>query len=86
MAIDKGNQAMSGRDASNVGNVSNGQDCETAGPDPDYQSVRKTHVHTTRVKTDAQGNLWVIVGTDSGFEGTTSIYFQSINIRLVPVS
>jgi hypothetical protein len=86
MTIDKGNQAQSGRDASNVGNISNGDNCDTAGPDPDYKSVRKTHVHTARVKTDSQGNLWVIVGTDSGFEGTTSLYIQSINVRLVPVS
>jgi hypothetical protein len=48
--------------------------------------LRKTHVHTARLKTDAQGNLWVIVGTDSGFEGTTAVYFQSINVRLVEVS
>jgi hypothetical protein len=86
MTIDKGNQAQSGRDASNVGNIDNGQDCETAGQDPDYKAVRKTHVHTTRVKTDAQGNMWLIVGTDSGFEGTTSLYMQSINVRLVALS
>ena len=86
MTIDKGNQALNGRDASNAGNIDNGENCDTAGSDPEYRSVRKTHVHTTRVKTDAQGNLWLIVGIDSGFEGTTALYFQSINVRLVEVS
>jgi hypothetical protein len=85
MNIDKGNQALSGRDASNVGTIANGQDCEAAGADPTYKPVRKTHVHMARVRTDSQGNLWVLVGTDSGFEGTTSIYVQSIDVRLLPV-
>ena len=86
MTIDKGNQAQNGRDASNVGNIANGESCDFAGPDPDYKSVRRTHVHTSRVRTDSQGNLWVMIGTDSGFEGTTSLYIQSINVRLVAVS
>jgi hypothetical protein len=85
MNIDKGNQALTGRNASNVGTIANGEDCLAAGDDPKYRSVQKTHVHTARVKTDVQGNLWVIVGTDSGFEGTTSIYYQSISVRLIPV-
>jgi hypothetical protein len=33
---------------------------------------------------DAQGRLWLIVGTDSGFEATTSLWYTRIDVRLVP--
>ncbi len=34
---------------------------------------------------DDVGNLWIFVGTDSGFEGRTTRYYTSINVELVPV-
>jgi hypothetical protein len=30
------------------------------------------------VKANAQGEIWLVVGTDSGFEGKTTIYYNSI--------
>jgi hypothetical protein len=37
------------------------------------------------VNANASGELWLLVGTDSGFEGTTALYYQRIDVRLVPV-
>jgi hypothetical protein len=31
---------------------------------------------------DRDGNLWVIVGTDSGFEGTTTYLVSALRLRL----
>lgn len=34
------------------------------------------------IQTNDKGELWVMVGIDSGFEGITSLYYTSIDIRL----
>jgi putative lipoprotein len=35
------------------------------------------------VTTDASGGMWLIVGTDSGFEGLTALYYSRISYTLV---
>ena len=35
-----------------------------------------------RLKTNENGELWLLIGTDSGFEGITSLYFTSIHVKL----
>jgi hypothetical protein len=86
--VDKGQQSQGGTAASVAGDVANGIACEVAMQNETlpYGSVTRTHTHTATVKADANGNLYVIVGTDSGFEGTTNIYFQQIKVSLTPVS
>ena len=37
-----------------------------------------------RVTAGEDGVLWFIVGTDSGFEGLTDIYFDAVAIMLTP--
>lgn len=84
--VDKGNNSEGGPAASVVGNIANGlelQDGQTSVP---YVSLTREHTHTATVKADAEGNLWLIVGTDSGFEGLTTIDFQSIAVTLTPVA
>jgi hypothetical protein len=34
------------------------------------------------LKTNESGELWLLIGTDSGFEGKTTLYFSSIRISL----
>ena len=36
------------------------------------------------VATDSEGRLWLIVGTDSGFEGLTRLYYARISYTLTP--
>ena len=73
MNIDKGNQANPGTDMDTIGHV--------GVSDTTTVYTLKTNTNTThpfRFITDATGEAWVIVGTDSGFESTTSLYFTNI--------
>jgi hypothetical protein len=36
------------------------------------------------VTADETGAIWFIVGTDSGFEGLTTLYYDAISITLAP--
>jgi hypothetical protein len=36
------------------------------------------------VTTTASGRLWLVVGVDSGFEGTTSVYVTSVRVAIDP--
>lgn len=65
MNVDKGNQAIGGPAASVAGNIANGQEPVSPGPQP-YVSVTREHTHTLPARADAEGNLWLLVGTDSG--------------------
>ncbi|MEO0332641.1 MAG: hypothetical protein AAF223_13330 [Bacteroidota bacterium] len=38
------------------------------------------------VRTDDEGACWLIVGTDSGFEGTTTLYYNRISVFIAPFS
>jgi hypothetical protein len=76
MNLDKGNQAMGGSDAISIGNFANSKICE----DDDFSYELKTlnsSGHPFSVFTNSDGALWLLFGTDSGFEATTSIYYIS---------
>lgn len=77
--VDKGDQSQGGPAASVVGNIANGIDCEAPAM---YASLARTHVHPFAVQTDEAGTLWLLVGTDSGYEGLTRLYFQRIEVTL----
>ena len=81
--VDKGEQATGGANAQVLGDIANGAtDCNT----PTYRRItRDNHGNSFRVSSDAQGQLWLLLGTDSGFEGTTSLYFDTIRVVLEPV-
>jgi hypothetical protein len=34
------------------------------------------------LKTNADGELWLMIGTDSGFEGITTLFYKSIMVRM----
>ena len=83
MDIDKGNQASEGEDMINLGTYSNPNiDAETQVGD-EYALMRLDNQYVPfQVTSDKEGNIWVIVGSDSGFEGKTAVYYNSINITL----
>lgn len=78
MNISKIQQATDGEDMKVIGDVSNGKS------EPGYTLVTRTGEFTG--KTDSQGNLWVIVGTDSGFEAVTTLYYTRIKVELRAVT
>lgn len=83
--VDKGNQSQGGAAASVAGNIANGIPCEQASPLFPFAIIQRSHQHTSNVTANANGELWLLVGTDSGFEGLTKLYYQSIAVKLIPV-
>jgi hypothetical protein len=81
MNVDKGNQYEPGANAVILGNIANtNTDCDN--PRWLYKTL-DSGWSFVRVRTDSYGNLWLFVGTDSGFEGVTSLYYTRITALLV---
>lgn len=77
--IDKGNQVTDGEDAVVLGDVANGsEECM----DGEYRLKSLRDAPALVATADASGRLWLLVGTDSGFEGTTSVYYTKIRAVL----
>jgi hypothetical protein len=70
MNIKKTNQTQSGEDMAAIGNIGNGTDKFT------YKLIQRSGEF--KGKTDAKGEVWLIVGTDSGFEGLTALYYTNV--------
>ncbi len=81
--IDHGDQGNSGAAASVIGNIANGIECGTPVLGSGYAGIERRGVHTAIAKTNSKGRLYLIVGTDSGFEGTTALFYSRINVQLV---
>ena len=81
--VDKGEQSNGGANAQVVGNIANGStDCAT----PVYRRIFRHNLgQPLRVTSNDQGLLWVFIGTDSGFEGNTSLYLDTIRVLLDPL-
>jgi len=80
MNIDKGNQFQSGEDMIRIGDFENGTD------DFAYALINRNNAQNPfEAQTNSAGELWLIVGTDSGFEGITTIYYTNIAVRLTPL-
>ncbi|EGM77198.1 hypothetical protein Rhein_2735 [Rheinheimera sp. A13L] len=81
--LDKGQQSQSGSHAKVIGNVAaQGAACD--GSAFAEKTVQTTTSQRIPLYSDGQGKVWVFVGTDSGFEGLTSLYYKSIEIALEP--
>lgn len=75
--LDKGNQSQGGEDLVVIGTVG------IPGSEFTYRLIGRDNLQQpVRVKSDAAGRLWVIIGTDSGFEGTTTLYYNTIAVTL----
>ena len=78
---DKGNQAAGGSDAIIAGDFANSQECSATDVVTTY--LKKTLITEKGAYsgiTDDKGSLWILMGTDSGFEGTTTIYFMELEV------
>jgi hypothetical protein len=84
MNVDKGEQSSGGPAGAVAGDIANGVPCSAAGDGQRYISVAKEHTSEFPVRSSSGGEIWLLVGTDSGFEGTTSLYYQEIDIELLP--
>jgi len=83
MNIDKANQTVSGEDALAIGDMANTIPC---GNPPVWQLKQLSSGATTiAVTSDGTGAVWLFVGTDSGFEATTQIYFTQFTASFEPL-
>ena len=81
MNIDKGVQSQGGNDATVLGDAAKGE-----GLGQNDQTFRyKKFDLTKEVIADSEGNIWVIIGADSGFEGISRLYFDDISISFNPI-
>jgi hypothetical protein len=81
MNIDQGAQSNSGRDALVLGTIAKPEDGTF-----DYALIQRDNaINPMYAWTSASGRLWLLVGTDSGFEGATSLYYTKIIVELEPV-
>jgi hypothetical protein len=66
-----------------AGDIANGVDCEIAFPYLSFVLVQRQHQFSATA--NANGELWLLVGTSSGFEAMTRLYYKNIQVRLTPV-
>ena len=84
MNIDKGNQASEGDDMINLGTLANPNiDIDTfTGDEYAIMTLDNQNDHFEALS-DPNGVMWFIIGTDSGFEGPTRVYYDKITVSLV---
>jgi hypothetical protein len=76
MNIDKNNQSNSGNDMKVIGNFANGTNINT------YTIKQLSTITPITVQANPQGEIWLVIGTDSGFEGRTTIYYNSVKATI----
>ncbi|PST83402.1 hypothetical protein C7T94_12580 [Pedobacter yulinensis] len=74
MNIDKANQAVDGKDMQVIGNVTNGTTTE------EYRLVKR--LGSFSGSTNSKGEIWLCIGTDSGFEAMTTLYYTQVKAIL----
>jgi hypothetical protein len=79
--VDKGDQSQGGENLGVIDNIWNGKEC----PISEWVMLHKTYDHPFPI-TASGDELWIAVGTESGFEALTGVYYYSIAVRLRPVS
>lgn len=79
--VDKGNQSTGGAAATVLGNIAK----EGDSTENFVRICRTNRQAKLAATTAADGSLWIFFGTDSGFEGTTSVYYTRATAVLVPL-
>lgn len=82
--FDKGNQSTSGTHAVVIGDIAQddaGGGCLAA---PYERKTLATGTGGPVVTSDSGGRVWLVIGTDSGFEGFTKLYYLDGTATLTP--
>lgn len=80
--IDYGQQSQSGANALIVDVLSNSHSCDDSPEAPWELKTVSTRGQDFGMRSDAQGRLWIIAGSDSAFEGRTDWYLTALRVRL----
>ena len=79
--LERGNQATPGKASQVLGNVANGvPDC---GPQV-YQAKLLKSTAPLAVTSNAEGEIWVFFGIDSGFEARSAVFYKSVKVAVEP--
>lgn len=86
LSADKGQEETGGRDAIVLGTIANpnlemGEDFRTFALHDLTTGGERRELSST---SDADGGLWLFVGTDSGYVGFTTQFFDAIEVTLTP--
>jgi hypothetical protein len=77
--VDKGAEDEDGSEMLNIGNIIGANSI-------DYNLALKSSSSKNPIpilaRTDSNGSLWIIVGTDSNFQGTTTVFYSKVNVIL----
>lgn len=83
MALDKGNQQLDGKDMVLIGTI--GVDTyndiyrlKTLPYQPDLEMQEK--LDNYKVSSNENGEVWIIFGTDSGYESTSTIFYTNLSV------
>jgi hypothetical protein len=77
MNVDKGNQSQGGSEMIVIGNISVGANANSYALITRSNSTSNAPIIAT---TNANGELWLIVGTDSGYVGTTTLFYTRVDV------
>ena len=81
--IDRGNQSLSGKNAQNLGDIATSiKDCS----EWIYQKKTLISSKPLTVTSDPSGDIWIMIGMDSGYESYSEVYLISLDADLIPSS
>lgn len=76
--LDKGNQNTAGVTATVLGNIA------TTEGSTEYALITRSNAAANAApfiaRSNTNGEIWLFVGTDSGFEGVTTVYYTQVNV------
>lgn len=81
--VDKGQQSQSGNDAVVIGNVA-AADANCDGSEFGAKTITVAEADGFEIQSSTDGSFWLLIGTDSGYEGLTDLYYTEINLTLTP--
>lgn len=79
-AFDTGSQSKGGEDMRVIGTIG------IKGDVAEYNLISRSNQQPIYVMPNSSGTIYVIIGTDSGFEGNTTVYYDNVSVNLQPVS
>lgn len=82
--VDKGNQSQSGTEVVSIGDFAQEEPSATCTDAPYQNKALSTGASGPFVTSDGAGRLWLVIGTDSGSEGHTRVYFLEVEAVLTP--
>ncbi len=76
--IDKGNQSEAGSNATVLGDIA------TPLTVAEYTLITRNNASPSAepliAQSNSNGDIWLMIGTDSGFEGTTTVYYTNVKV------